>query len=201
MAKYLTAFNLMVHLSPLCLLQMILNPFFLAQAYDFSGEWSDITGNQANLYGGTVSSSAAVKYYIAQGASPSQINLGLPLYGRGFTNTAGLGKSFNGVGTGTWESGVYDYWALPKTGGVVHEDTTSVSSYSYNPTAKELVSYDTPAIAGLKAKFIVDQGLAGAMFWVSLLSDLVRCVLILLSRNSRATRLAQLLSYPPSRLR
>jgi chitinase len=39
-----------------------------------------------------------------------------------------------------------------------------VSSYSYNPSTKELVSYDTPAIAKMKAQYIAKKGLAGGKF-------------------------------------
>jgi GH18 family chitinase len=40
-----------------------------------------------------------------------------------------------------------------------------VSSYSYDSTALELVSYDTPNIATLKAKYVQANNLAGSMFW------------------------------------
>lgn len=47
----------------------------------------------------------------------------------------------------------------------VFENTTDVTSYSYDSAKKELVSYDDPHIAQLKAQYIVEKGLAGAMFW------------------------------------
>lgn len=59
--------------------------------------WSD---NQANLYGGArtnVSTDKAVKDYVSRGATISKINMGIPLYGRAFEETAGLGQSYNGV--------------------------------------------------------------------------------------------------------
>lgn len=45
------------------------------------------------------------------------------------------------------------------------ENTTDISSYSYDASKKELVSYDTPNIATLKAQYVVSKGLAGQMFW------------------------------------
>ena len=42
---------------------------------------------------------------------------------------------------------------------------TDVSSYSYDSAKKELVSYDTPNIAGIKAKYVKDNALGGSMFW------------------------------------
>ncbi|KAG8757913.1 hypothetical protein FRC11_004193 [Ceratobasidium sp. 423] len=89
----------------------------------------------------------------------------MPLYGRAFENTDGIRKPFSGIGPGTWEAGVYDYKALPLSGAVVYEDSTLGSSYSYDSSKKELVSYDTPNIVRQKAAYIKDKGLGGGMFW------------------------------------
>ncbi|KAI0300095.1 glycosyl hydrolases family 18-domain-containing protein [Multifurca ochricompacta] len=137
-------------------------------AYDYAGSWLTWADNQANLYGGgrtNVSTDNAIKWYLSQGATVSKINMGIPLYGRAFDNTAGLGAPYNGVGPGTFEAGIYSYSVLPLTGAQVFENTTDVTSYSYNPTSQELVSYDTPNIATLKAKYVQEKGLAGSMFW------------------------------------
>lgn len=70
------------------------------KAYDYSGPWIDIADHQSNLFGGSrtgVSTDSAIKYYIANGATASKINVGIPLYGRVFQNTKGLGKPYNGV--------------------------------------------------------------------------------------------------------
>ena len=66
------------------------------------------------------------------------------------------------VGPGT---GIYSYLVLPLSGAQVFENTTDVTSFSYDPRTRELVSYDTPHIATLKAKYIQANGLAGSMFW------------------------------------
>jgi Chitinase len=47
----------------------------------------------------------------------------------------------------------------------VYENTTDVTSYSYDSNKRELVSYDTPHIAKLKAQYVSDKGLGGSMFW------------------------------------
>ena len=54
----------------------------------------------ANLYGGQrtgVSTDDAVKWYISQGATASKIVMGIPLYGRAFEETNGIGQPYNGV--------------------------------------------------------------------------------------------------------
>ncbi len=70
------------------------------QAYDYAGSWLTFADNQANVYGGSrtnVSTDRAIKDYISRGASASKINMGLPLYGRAFEDTDGIGKPYTGV--------------------------------------------------------------------------------------------------------
>ncbi|CAL1711226.1 unnamed protein product [Somion occarium] len=137
-------------------------------AYDYAGSWLTFADNQANLFGGSrtgVSTDQAIKFYLARGATASKITMGIPLYGRAFEATAGLGQPYNGIGPGTIEAGVYSYTALPLAGAQVFENMTDVTSYSYDSAKKELVSYDTPHIATTKAQYVATNNLAGSMFW------------------------------------
>ncbi|EJD07907.1 glycoside hydrolase family 18 and carbohydrate-binding module family 5 protein [Fomitiporia mediterranea MF3/22] len=137
-------------------------------AYDYAGSWLNFTDNQANVYGGArtgVSTDKAISFYLSNGATAGKINMGIPLYGRAFEDTDGIGQSFNGIGPGTTEAGIYSYKALPMTGAQVFENMTDVTSYSYDSSKKELVSYDTPHIASVKAQYVVSKGLGGQMFW------------------------------------
>ncbi|EUC62393.1 glycoside hydrolase family 18 protein [Rhizoctonia solani AG-3 Rhs1AP] len=147
MNKYLTYWNLM--------------------AYDYSGPWSKVSDYQANVYGGVsgVSTCPSTEWYLKSGASKNKFVIGMPIYGRGFEETNGIFQPFTGVGSGTWESGVYDYNVLPFPGATVHIDLSNISSYSYDPAKKELISYDTPVIIEKKCDWMSGQGLAGAMFW------------------------------------
>lgn len=141
-------------------------------AYDFSGSWDTIAGHDANLYPSNSNPSStpysadrAVSDYIAAGIDPSKIVLGMPLYGRSFQATTGIGKPFNGVGSGSWESGVWDYKALPKPGATVSYDSQSVAAYSFDGNSKELISYDTPQVVRAKSDYIKSKGLGGGMWW------------------------------------
>ncbi|PAV18117.1 glycoside hydrolase family 18 [Pyrrhoderma noxium] len=137
-------------------------------AYDYAGSWLDFADNQANLYGGSrtgVSTDAAISFYLKSGATAGKINMGIPLYGRAFEQTDGIGQSYNGIGPGTIEAGIYSYKDLPLAGAQVFENLTDVTSYSYDSSSRELVSYDDPHIAQLKAQYVVSKGLAGQMFW------------------------------------
>lgn len=50
-------------------------------------------------------------------------------------------------------------------GAQVFENTTDISSYSYNAATQELVSYDTPNIIKLKVQYLESKGMGGSMFW------------------------------------
>lgn len=142
--------------------------FINLMAYGYAGPWSDVSDDQANVYGGTVSGFSTDKtltHYLEHGASPSKISMGVPLYGRAFTNTTGIRQPFNGTGPGSFEEGVWDYRDLPRPGSTVTEDRYNISSYCYDGSTHTLVSYDTPSIVAKKAAYMKKKGLAGAMFW------------------------------------
>ncbi|KAF9115783.1 hypothetical protein BGX27_006394 [Mortierella sp. AM989] len=140
---------------------------FYLMAYDLAGSWSDAAGHQSNLYGGQVSVHKAVQHYISQGIPSHKVVVGMPIYGRMFQNTDGVGQKFDGIGAGTWEQGVYDYKQLPLPGAVEYYDSESVASYSYDSTKRELITYDTPLVIDRKAEYIARHQLGGAMFWES----------------------------------
>ncbi|CCF43630.1 endochitinase [Colletotrichum higginsianum] len=140
--------------------------------YDYAGSWSAVTGHQANLYSSTLvaestpfSTEDAVSDYLAAGVPSHKIILGMPLYGRSFDNTAGLGHPFSEVGAGSWEAGAWDYKALPLPGAEEIYDAAVGAAYSWDPLAQELISYDSPSSVRNKAAFIKAKGLGGAMFW------------------------------------
>lgn len=148
--------------------------FWNLMAYNYAGSWSLDAGYQANIWDSTklpkstpFNTETAVQYYTSNGVNASKIMLGMPVYGRSFEATDGLGQPFNGVGSGTWENGVYDYKALPLSGAVENHDVSIGSSYSYDKVKRQLITYDNVEAVKQKANWIIEMGLGGAVWWES----------------------------------
>lgn len=142
--------------------------FWNLMAYDYAGSWDPTAGNQANLYGDSQTqfdTDTAIQYYMSQGVASDKIIMGVPLYGRSFENTTGIGAPYNGIGQGSWEAGVWDYKDLPRGAAQVMTDDKLVASYSYDSSTKELVSFDTPEVVQTKVQYINNKNLGGTMYW------------------------------------
>ncbi|KAI1637372.1 glycoside hydrolase superfamily [Biscogniauxia mediterranea] len=141
-------------------------------AYDYSGSWDTTSGHQANVFRNGAnalstkhSTDDAVTFYESQGVSSRKIVVGLPVYGRSFEGTSGLGQNYSSVGAGGPQPGVWLYEDLPRAGAREQWDDVAKAAYSYDPEARELISYDNVRSTAFKARYLEDRQLGGAFFW------------------------------------
>ncbi|CAK7225905.1 Chitinase 4 [Sporothrix bragantina] len=175
--------------------------------YDYAGSWSEITTFQSNLYDSThfktvTSSDTIISYYLSQGIAPAKVHMGLPLYGHVFENTEGVGYKYNGTGPGEdGQAGLWWYKDLPKVGAVSTTDNKAVAAWTYDMNTNELVVYDSPESAWLKAGYIQQKGLGGAFFWEANQdrSDSRSLVYLVAKNFTKLDSSQNLINYPTSK--
>lgn len=150
-------------------------------AYDYNGAWDPVTGHNAPLYRSKADNgpeeydiNSAVNSYLKTGMNPKQLTVGLPLYGRAWSDTqpgvtgTGLHSKAGGPAKGTWEPGVIDYDDiqanyLPNM--TYHWDAEARVPYLYSPTTRTWISYDNARSIRIKAKYVDSKQLGGVMAW------------------------------------
>ncbi|KAH7459192.1 Chitinase 1 [Fusarium oxysporum f. sp. matthiolae] len=167
------------------------------------------TGHTANLYpndavpGSTpFSSDTAIKAYLAAGVPSRKLVLGMPLYGRSFESTPGLGQSFTSSEEGSHEKGAWDYKELPRSPSAkMFCDEKAVGCYSYDNNTNQLISFDIPATVEKKVAYIKDLRLGGSMFWEASGDRSGSCSLIGTSHSALGSldKSKNWLDYPTSR--
>ena len=148
--------------------------FGTVQGYDFHGPWDARTNQQSALRvpagapdDPDFSITTTVDAWLARGARRSELVLGLPYYGRGWTGvTGGLFGPATGPAPATFEPGSEDYKVLatlPAQGYTVHRDRRAGHTYLYDGTT--FWTFDDPEQLTQKTTYIKNKGLGGAMMW------------------------------------
>jgi len=158
--------------------------------YDMHGGWEDRTGCNAPLYateedqvlsGYDLSVSWAVDYWIANGASPSQLTLGLGSYGRGWTLADTSNSGFNAPASGksapgasTKEAGYLSYYECEER---ISQGATEVYDSDrecvYIASGGEWIGYDNSRSICEKISFAKSRNLKGSMWWALDLDDMI----------------------------
>jgi chitinase len=120
----------------------------------------------------------AVRGYLNAGVPAGKLVVGVPFYGRGWTGVPdtnhGLYQPDGGAATdahvpkGVWSDGAIAYGDLAKyylgTATRYWDDQGQVP-WLYDPTAQLFVTYEDPQSLGLKAGYVISNGLGGVMIW------------------------------------
>ncbi|QFZ53458.1 glycoside hydrolase family 18 protein [Oceanihabitans sp. IOP_32] len=147
--------------------------FINVMCYDFFNGWMHQTGHHANLYPSekdkyNVNSGVeAIDRHIKAGVPVDKLVLGMPFYGRQWAKVFSVK---DGLYEPAREGGmIVPYWDIKakiKTGKYENfYDESAKASYLWNATDRIFISYDTPKEIQLKASYIKEKGLGGAMFW------------------------------------
>ncbi|AGL15319.1 glycoside hydrolase family 18 protein [Actinoplanes sp. N902-109] len=147
--------------------------FGTVQGYDFHGSWETRTNQQSAIRvpagapdSPDFSLENAITAWRSRGAPSSQLVLGIPYYGQGWTGTSGLFQPATGGAPGTFAVGTEDYKVLktlPAQGYTAHRDWRAGFSYLFDGTT--FWTYDDPAQISQKTAWIRSQRLGGAMMW------------------------------------
>ena len=144
--------------------------FINIMSYDFIVQsWMDTTGHHANLRtidpnGRSVEN--AVNDHVAAGVPIEKLVMGIPFYGRSWSNVSPENHGLFQLGKG---SKGYPYSAISElmkdSAFVRHWDENSKASYLWNEKEKIFVTFEDPESIFQKAEFIKKHKMGGAMFW------------------------------------
>jgi chitinase len=151
--------------------------FATVQGYDFHGTWETVTNHQSAIrvpagepVPADFSIDGAVDAWLAAGAPPAKLVIGIPYYGQGWTGVRGGGdglfQSATGAAAGTFAAGTEDYKVLAplaRNGFRVHRDFSAGHAWLFDGTT--FWTFDDPLVVLQKALYIRTHGLGGAMAW------------------------------------
>lgn len=163
--------------------------YVLLMTYDYAGSWGD-GGHQSALYNNSAgklymndqwNAHRAVENTKALGYATNKICMGCPMYGRGWTKlqpdnllTPIFGKSVGAPGVSysgaAGEPGLTSWRhlrdAINSGAGLTRfYDEVAKATYCFNKATGEAWTYDDPVSATEKAKYVVNKGLGGMLFW------------------------------------
>ncbi|CAO1336600.1 unnamed protein product [Diamesa serratosioi] len=153
--------------------------FINLMTYDLHGSWDQRTGIHAALYAHPTEVSsyqrqlnvdACVQYWLRQGTPKEKLIVGLPMYGRTMTlsnpTQNGIGAPISGPGLAgryTQESGFLGYNEICENNWPRVWQSTQQVPYAFK--GDQWVGYDDVESVTVKANYILNNNLGGAMIW------------------------------------
>ncbi|HBM80413.1 MAG TPA: hypothetical protein DD426_06190 [Clostridiaceae bacterium] len=138
--------------------------------YDIHGNWETKADYNAPLYddnGETYSVDKAVNIFLEAGVPREKLVMGVPFYGYQYTVVSaennGLRQEFISGGAVSYKSIISED---PENNGYTRYWSKGAQvPYLWNPSTKHFITYDDPESMKIKAEYIKEKGLVGAMIW------------------------------------
>ena len=131
-----------------------------------------VTGHDAPLMGSVgdpkgVSADRTVLAYRAAGVPPEKIVLGVPFYGRSWSEVSSVNHGLYQAGRPAkgFRFTLGDLSALEELGYVRYWDAEAAEPYLYSEDARVFVSYEDVESVERKCDYVMERGLGGVMFW------------------------------------
>ena len=154
--------------------------FVNLMTYDFRvAQVEPVAGHHANLFPQPLddkqrSGDRSVREFLAAGVPAGKLVLGVPFYGRGWTNitmevapppATGLYRPGQPLTGRSLAYGRLAAELVDREGYVRLWDAEAQQPYLWNAATRSLICYDDPQSLAVKARYIREHGLGGAMFW------------------------------------
>jgi chitinase len=143
--------------------------------YDFREAGGAAAGHHANLYLNPAddrqqSTDRAARDFLEAGVPAAKLVLGVPFYGRAWADVGADAHGLYQPGSKPVERIDTSYGQIAaglvgRDGFVRYWDPDAQAPYLWNADRRIFISYDDPESMRLKARYILDHHLAGAMFW------------------------------------
>ncbi len=142
--------------------------------YDFHNGLTPTTGHHAGLHPSALdpandrAADKAVKQFLDAGVPAKKLNLGVPFYGRAFTDVTathnGLQQKYGRfLSAPTWDELKANF--IGKNGYVRFWDARAQVPYLWNASTRTFVTYEDPQSLKLKMDYVKRHKLGGAMYW------------------------------------
>ena len=148
--------------------------FLNVMTYDYHGAWDPISGYNAPLYASswedsilTVDGSFKL-YHQTYNVPASKINLGVPFYGRAYSNCIGPNTPHKGPAVDVFPNeGVGTYYEILKVIKLFKRcwDDKAKVPYLISDSKKIFVSYDDEESIGYKADYVLKNHIRGVIIW------------------------------------
>jgi chitinase len=150
--------------------------FVNLMTYDFRVAAVDaVAGHHANLYDHPAdekqrSADRAVRAFVAAGVPASKLVLGVPFYGRAWSDVAPEGNGLYQRGKPLAERLDLGHGRLAtdlvgRNGFERFWDHEARAPYLWNADRRIFITYEDPESLALKTRYVREHGLGGAMFW------------------------------------